>query len=38
MIFNEQLFTESIWATAGASIVFAFIILGLVILIERIIK
>ncbi len=37
-MFTEHLFTESVWATAGASFVFAIIIIGMMILLERIIK
>jgi len=36
--FSEQIFTESVWATAGASFVFAIVIIGMMILVERIIK
>jgi len=36
--FSEQIFTESVWATGIASIVFACVILGVMMWIERIIK
>jgi len=38
MMFNEQLFIESTWATGLASLVFAFVMIGMIILLERIIK
>jgi len=38
MMFKEQLFVDSMWATGLASIVFAFVIIGVIILLERIIR
>jgi len=38
MMFNEQLFVESAWVTGLASLVFSFVMIGMIILLERIIK
>ena len=37
-MFDAQLFVDSMWATGLASIVFAFVMIGMMILLERIVR